>query len=54
MRQPMESDLDTGRQPEDVATLAEDDAVVEARVVRKLDRNLLMLLLVLCRSRSRL
>ncbi|KAG6117363.1 hypothetical protein E4U13_001167 [Claviceps humidiphila] len=47
MRQPMESDLDTGRQPEDVATLAEDDAVVEARVVRKLDRNLLMLLLVL-------
>lgn len=53
MRQPMESDLDTGRQ-EDVTALAEDDAVVEARVVRKLDRNLLVLLLVLCRSRSRL
>lgn len=52
MKQLEQSDLGTWRQNQDVASFAPDDAAVEATVVRKLDRNVLMLLLFLCRSRS--
>lgn len=34
----------------DVASAAPDDAAIEARVLRKLDLNVLMLLCLLCRS----